>query len=447
MSDKGLLNIARLACKTAVKAGASDVRAYATRCRRTELEWRNSKIDRIRESTTVNLTLSLFVEGRYSAHSTSDVRLDAVTTFIEKAVGITRYLAPDKHRKLPPKERYQQPFKESLQIHDSAVFGIAPEDRTAIAKKMEASAKSVDRKNLIISSTSIVGDENAEKVCVTSNGQEIFEESTNAWRIIVVSIKGTGGRKPEGFAHNTGRQLKDLQPPEIMGSEAYKQALHKRGMKQAPTDVYDVVIENRAATGFARQLEKPLQGSSLQQKQSCFEGKVGTAVASKLLSITSDPYVAAGLASTSFDSEGMASRPLIIFEKGVLKNFFLDTYYASKLNMEPTTGTPANLIWEYGTRDCKEMVNSIEKGIFITSLLGGNSNSASGDFSYGIKGFLVKMGKIVHPVSEMNISGNILTIWKNLVEVGNDPWIYSSNRAPTLCFRKVQCSGANTKKL
>ena len=78
----------------------------------------------------------------------------------------------------------------------------------------------------------------------------------------------------------------------------------------------------------------------------------------------------------------------------------------------------------------------------MTGFLGGNSNATTGDFSVGIKGFLVENGKLVHPVSEMNLAGNHLTFWKQLAEIGGDPWANSSDRAPSLRFDGVQCSGA-----
>jgi PmbA protein len=54
----------------------------------------------------------------------------------------------------------------------------------------------------------------------------------------------------------------------------------------------------------------------------------------------------------------------------------------------------------------------------------------------------VEKGKILHPVSEMNMAGNHLELWKRLVEVGSDPWPYASNRSPSLRFKDVQCSGS-----
>ena len=110
--------------------------------------------------------------------------------------------------------------------------------------------------------------------------------------------------------------------------------------------------------------------------------------------------------------------------------------------MKPTSGSFNNLVWGTGERDAKSILAELDEGIYVTSFLGGNSNRTTGDFSMGIKGFYIKDGKIVHPVSEMNIAGNHLALWDHLVEVGNDPWRYSTMRVPTLCFSDVSCSGS-----
>ncbi|MCK4304468.1 MAG: hypothetical protein KAY24_09545 [Candidatus Eisenbacteria sp.] len=80
-------------------------------------------------------------------------------------------------------------------------------------------------------------------------------------------------------------------------------------------------------------------------------------------------------------------------------------------------------------------------GILITGFRGGNSNSASGDFSIGVRGQWIEDGAPVHPVIEMNLAGNQLEFWKQLVEMGNDPFLYSQVRCPSLRFDEVQFSG------
>jgi PmbA protein len=130
-----------------------------------------------------------------------------------------------------------------------------------------------------------------------------------------------------------------------------------------------------------------------------------------------------------------------VIEAGVLKNYYIDTYYGKKLQMAPTTGGPSNLVWTLGDKDQAALLAAMKDGILVTGFLGGNSNGLTGDFSLGVQGFRVRDGKIAEPVGEMNISGNHLDLWKKLAAVGNDPYPYSSMKTPTLVFEGVQFAG------
>ena len=77
----------------------------------------------------------------------------------------------------------------------------------------------------------------------------------------------------------------------------------------------------------------------------------------------------------------------------------------------------------------------------ITGFIGGNSNSTTGDFSIGIFGKFYEKGLFKQNVAEMNMEDNHLNFWNKLIEVANDPWIYSNVRVPGLVFKDVVVSG------
>jgi PmbA protein len=99
------------------------------------------------------------------------------------------------------------------------------------------------------------------------------------------------------------------------------------------------------------------------------------------------------------------------------------------------------LVLSLGTRDLEALLKSVKDGVLVTSFLGGNSNSTTGDYSFGVQGFRVRDGARAEAVSEMNVSGNQLGLWKRLSAVGNDPYAYSATRTPTLVFDGVQFAG------
>ena len=86
-------------------------------------------------------------------------------------------------------------------------------------------------------------------------------------------------------------------------------------------------------------------------------------------------------------------------------------------------------------------MKDLSRGVLITGFIGGNSNSTTGDSSVGIIGHLFENGEPTQAIAEMNIADNHLKFWNKLIEVANDPWIYSSARTPSLVFKDVVVSG------
>ena len=130
-----------------------------------------------------------------------------------------------------------------------------------------------------------------------------------------------------------------------------------------------------------------------------------------------------------------------VFESGVLKTYYIDTYSANKMEVKPTIASPSILTMQMGDKNTDSLIASVDKGILVTGFNGGNCNSTTGDFSYGVEGFLIEKGKLTQPISEMNATGNMIALWNNLTEVGNDPRLFSSWRIPSLLFDGVDFSG------
>ena len=89
---------------------------------------------------------------------------------------------------------------------------------------------------------------------------------------------------------------------------------------------------------------------------------------------------------------------------------------------------------EIAQRDILDLCGS---GILVTDFNGGNCNSATGDFSYGVSGFLFENGKITSPIDSMLITGNMTDLWSNLLAAGSDPVPGMSRQVPTLAFSDV----------
>ena len=104
-----------------------------------------------------------------------------------------------------------------------------------------------------------------------------------------------------------GRLQSALLPPDRIGGEAVRRARFQLGAKPVGTGLYTAIVENQAAGRLSSMLKDPLQGGAIQQRRSFLEGKLGAAIASDVLTITDDPFVAQGLGSGFFDGEGMST--------------------------------------------------------------------------------------------------------------------------------------------
>lgn len=436
-----LLDLAGQAVELAKKKGATEVAASAYESREVEIGWRDGKIEKVSEATTRGLSLSLYVDQRYSAVWTSDLRSDAVEKFVEDSIALAKTLAKDPFRGLPEAKLYEGRAKIDLQVRDAAYETLTPEKRKQMAKDLEAAARSVPNADAIVSVTTGVGDTHAERARVTSNGFEGLWESTTFWNSADVTTRD-GDRRPEDWFSASARASGDLASAKDVGTNAANRALGSRGSKKIESVVLPLVVENRAAGRLLGALLGALNGRALQQKQSFLEGKVGQVVASKLLTLTDDPHIVRGLGSRLWDGDGIAAKKMPVFTAGKLDMFFIDDYYGRKLKMPPTTGSSSNLVLAPGKKDLDGLLGDVKEGILVTSFLGGNSNSTTGDFSLGIQGFRVRGGKRAEPIAEMNIAGNHKEFWKKLTMVGSDPYTYSSMRTPTLVFDGVQFAGA-----
>ncbi len=423
----------------AMKNGADQAAVSISNTREIEISYRDRRLDQLKEATRNELGLEIYIDQRYSSHSTNDLRKESLTAFIEESVAGTRHLARDEYRSLPDPKYYPESTGTPLKIYDPHFDTIQSSDRIAMAAEIEASAMA--QSDRIISTTSSYSDTHLESVRIHSNGFQGRTKSTAFHAGAEVTIAGKEDDRPSDWFIAGARYHEDLPKPDLIGIRAAQRALQKIGQQKIASGKYDMIVENRAGGRLLSALLRPMEGRSLQQKNSFLEGMDGQKIASESFSMIDDPFIEKGFGSRHFDGEGLAARRRAMIDRGILRYYFIDDYYGKKLAMEPTTGSTSNLVFECGSRSLEEMIRDVSRGILINTFIGGNSNSTTGDFSYGIVGQLIENGEISRPVNEMNISGNTRDIWNRLVEMGNDPYPYSAWRRPSMLFETVQFSG------
>jgi len=429
--------IADLVIKHAMKCGADQVAVAINDSASRHIEIREQKIDRLQESISNGLNLTLYVEKKYSSHSTNLLKKEELLKFVEGAVAATRYLSEDEFRYLPDADLYYKGGGDDLKTSDLAINTLDAKTKIDLARQAESEIYGTDPR--IISITTSYDDSVGSDILVTSNGFKGENTGSYAGISASVSVKGETGR-PSDYWGEYSIFFDNLIKKNIEKT-ALERTIKKLDPKKITSGKYQMVVDRLVVQNLLGPFISAMFGSSMYQKNSFLIGKINTQVASDKLTLEDDPLKISGWGSRHFDAEGLNAQKRTIIENGILKNYYIGTYYGRKLDLKPTSINPSNIVFKTGDKDLNGLVKSVSKGVLVTGFNGGNCNGSTGDFSYGIEGFLVEKGEIVHPVNEMNISGNMNDFWKTLTEVGNDPYPYSTYLTPSMLFDKTDFSG------
>ncbi|MBN2523908.1 MAG: TldD/PmbA family protein, partial [Bacteroidales bacterium] len=362
MNTNEKYSIADLVIEHALKIGADQASVTIYDNRSTEIEIRDQKIDSLKESNQSRLSIDIYVDKKFSSHSTNRMKKEDLLRFIDEAVASTRYLSEDEYRTLPDPSLYYKGGGPDLNIFDQEIDSVEPGVKIDLANSALNEAFKKDER--IISVSSNYSDSISRSVMVTSNG---FKAETGRSRIslyVEVSVKTDTGR-PSDYWYESSLFFNKLKTADI-GKQALDRTLRKINPQKIASGKYDVIIENRVAANIASPVYQALLGSSLYQKQSFLIGKKNKLITSEILTIYDDPFIPSGVGSRLYDHEGLAAVKRPIIEKGILKNYYIDNYYGRKLGMKPSSGSSSNVVFNPGSRSLEEMTASLKKGILIT---------------------------------------------------------------------------------
>jgi PmbA protein len=430
--------LAQWAMDYALKNGCQAAKVSLYSGSNTSFELRDAQMDKLQQASESRMSLFLYVDGRYGTYSTNRLDKKELESFIRNGVESTRYLAEDEARMLPDASRYYKGGKPDLQLLDPQFSAVNPDNKVALAQAIAEEALGKDPR--IISVESSYGDGDGFSYQITSNGFE--GETQQSWYSLSasVAVKGEGEARPSSYWYESSLYLDKL-VKEGVGQKALERTLQKIGQKKTKSGRYTMVVDPMNSGQLLRPMLSAIFGSALQQKNSFLLDKLGQKVGSDKFTLLDEPHLIGASGARYFDSEGVATERRSVFDKGVLKTYYIDTYNAKKMDVDPTVANPSILVMQLGNKDLNGLISDVAHGILVTGFNGGNSNSSTGDFSYGIEGFLIEKGKLTLPLSEMNVTGNMITLWNSLAETGNDPRLNSSWRIPSLVFEGVDFSG------
>ena len=241
---KEMHELAAWSLEAAKSAGADGCRVSINSGRDVQISYRDRKPENIKEATTKGLNIEIFVNGRYSSQSTSDLRKEPLQDFIKNAIAMTKLLAEDKFRTLPDPKYYEGRAEIDLKTVDPNYDALSPEGRHGLAKAIEAEALSKSGTK-VISVTASAQDGRSESILMSSNGFEGYSESTYYVSGASVTLQDEGDRKPNGYYYVVATSEKEMPKPEEVGAKAAQRTLDLLGGKKIKTATVPIIIENQ----------------------------------------------------------------------------------------------------------------------------------------------------------------------------------------------------------
>ena len=434
-----LLDQAAGAVESLKAAGADEAWASVAQARNVEFNYRDGVLEKVQDTTAQGLAVAIYANGRYSSHQTTDLNEERLAGFLAEAVAITGALEPDPQREITPPELYRNRPVDDLELTDDGVQALDREQRLAWCAILDEGARKHER---VISATSRVRTVYQSEASVSSNGFSGTSESTACSLGASVTLRDRGDRRAADGYTAVAHHVDDMPDPTLIAATALDRAVVRLDADKGPTVKSTMVVDSRAAAQLIGRLMGPANARSVQQGRSFWGEIIGTQAFSDKLTIVDDPLIVRGLASRHFDDEGISARLLPLVSEGVVENIYVDTYYGRKAGMTPTTGRASNRVVKPGEQSLDALLGDVGDGVYVTSWLGGNADSTTGDFSLGIRGHMIENGEIGRPVGEMNVTGNLKDLFSRLEALGSDPYPYATTLAPSLVFSDVDFSGA-----
>ena len=433
------------------RVGASDAGVEVSEGVGLSVSARLGALENVERNRDKSLGVTVYAGQRRGNASTSDFSPVALEQTVRAAFDIARFTAEDPAAGLPDAADVAPAAAAARDLDLFHPWAIDAEAAAALALRCEAAALATDRRIT-----------NSEGAGVSAQQSHFFMGNTRGFRggyassrhsLSVAPIASRPRRRGEpdmqrDYWYSSMRDAGELASPQSVGRYAAERALSRLASRKIATCEVPVLFESTLAAGLLGAFVQATSGGAIYRKSSFLEGSLGQVAMAPHLDLNEDPHRVKGKGSAAFDDEGVATHARQVVDAGVVQGYFLSSYSARKLGMKTTgnAGGSHNLtltsrLTQPGD-NLDAMLRKLHRGLFVIELMGQGVNYVTGDYSRGAAGFWVEGGKIVHPVHEITIAGNLREMLKNIVALGADTYTYGSKTIGSMLVERMKVAGA-----
>ncbi|MBS4015895.1 MAG: TldD/PmbA family protein [Candidatus Latescibacteria bacterium] len=410
-----MIELGELAIKKALELGADQAEAFLVKGKSFYVSFEANDIKLAKSQISDGIGIRVFKNKGLGFSSVNTLSQEKVIDTVSNAVRLAN-LAPADNANSLPKTSGEIP--EIKDLYDPQVENLSMEQVLDYASKLLKTAINYDQRILIDSG--VFAGSYGENVIVNSQGIKVSERGSSFDYGIMGMAEDKGEVSCFQYEFDNTRKLSEINVLNTAVNFAEK-VLKSLGAKKGESFQGPVILEPEVLGDFLSIVIGAVSANNIQKKMSRFIGQLNQKVVSQDLTIEDNALLPGGAASSGFDREGVARKPLKIIENGILKAYLYNTYTANKENRESTGHAaggarsipgvgPTNILINAGEKSQADLVKETKKGLFVTRL-SVQPDPFSGDFSGVVKGgFLIEDGVFKRPVIETMITGNIFAL-------------------------------------
>jgi PmbA protein len=427
-------------------AGASDAGVEVSEGAGLSVSVRKGALENVERNRDKSIGVAVYLGQRRGNASTSDFSRSALEQTVRAAYDIARFTAEDPVAGLPDEADLAPPEATQRDLDLCHPWAIDAQGAADLALRCEAAAFATDKRVT-----------NSEGAGVSAQQSHFFMGNTRGFRggyassrhgVSVSPIVGKNQDMQRDYWYTSMRDAAELAAPEAVGRYAAERALSRLQSRKIGTCEVPVLFESTLASGLIGAFVQATSGGSLYRKASFLEGCLGKVAMAEHLDLHEFPHVRKGKGSAPFDDEGVTTHARRVVDGGVVQGYFLSSYSARKLGMRTTgnAGGAHNLTLSSRSTQAGDnldaMLAKLHRGLFVIELIGQGVNGVTGDYSRGAAGFWVEGGRMVHPVHEITIAGNLREMLKGIVAVGADAYTSGSKTTGSVLIERMKIAGS-----
>jgi len=448
LSENHLLELAIDVVRLAREAGASDAECTIAEGNEFSAGVRMRELENLKEAGSRAAGLRILIGRKTGSSYTSDLSREGIAHMVKSAVELADITTDDPHADLPEAGELGS-IDGDLRLYSADVEGLATGLKVDLAKRAEEAALSADPR--ISNSEGASFDTHLGRHIFANSRGFAGEYRSSYCGLSTVPVAREGESMERDYWDSSSRSFAGLEPAEAVGRKAAARALRRLNAVKVDTRKVPVIFEPRTARSLLDNVFDAVHGMLVYRHESFLAGKLGEKVAGENVTVIDDGTIPGLFGSSPFDDEGVPSRRTMVIERGVLRNYLLNSYAARKLGMKTTgnasrglTGNAGighgNFFLENGVQTPEQMIAGISDGFYVTELIGMGVNIVTGDYSRGAAGIWIRNGELAFAVSEVTIAGKLQDMLFDL-EPANDLEFRHSIAAPTLRIGEMTVGG------